>query len=243
MSDLRVGSVPYLNAKPLIEGLEGVVLRPPSELGKLLVSRKIDVALASSVEMIRRGWRYVPGIAVASPGKTDSVRLHHKVEIPEIRRVALDCNSKTSNVLVRIILEERYGVRARYVLRDPTRGVSFKDVDAAVTIGDTSFRLVGVPFLDLGTEWKALTGKPFVYAVWTYLPGHRRVREMTRILREAKERGTKAIRRIAAREAKRLKLSPRFCMKYMTEYLTYDLGPAERAGLKRFETYVRAMGR
>ena len=40
------------------------------------------------------------------------------------------------------------------------------DVDAALTIGDVSFQDYGLPFLDLGSEWKDFTGKPFVYAVW-----------------------------------------------------------------------------
>ncbi len=231
--------MPYLNANPLIEGLEGVVLRPPADLAGLVESGRVDVALASSIDVLRRGLAWVPGIAVASPGKTDSVRLHHAVEIPDIRRVALDRNSATSNVLARVILGRRYGVRPAYVVRDPSRGLSFKGVDAAVTIGDTSFRPRRMPFLDLGTEWKAFTGRPFVYAVWAYRPGHPKAREMARLLRAAKERGMARIREIARREAERLGLTPRFCEKYLTEYISFDLGPAERAGLRLFAKYAR----
>ncbi|MBI3857596.1 MAG: hypothetical protein HY293_18095, partial [Planctomycetes bacterium] len=43
---------------------------------------------------------------------------------------------------------------------------------------------------------------------------------------------------IAAREAKRLGLTPRFCRTYLTEYITFDLGPAERAGLRLFGSYA-----
>ena len=238
VNTFRIGCVPYLNAKPLVEGLAGIVWQPPSDLVELIASGRVDVALPSAVEVIRRGWSYVPGVAVASPGKTDSVRLHHAVEIPDIRRVALDRNSRTSNVLARIILEQRYGLRPRYVMRDPSRGVGFKDVDAVVTIGDTSFRPCRVPFLDLGTEWKAFTGRPMVYALWAYRPGHPKEREMIRSLREAKERGVARIPQIARREAKRLGLTARFCRTYLTEYITYDLGPAERAGLKLFSKYA-----
>ena len=166
-------------------------------------------------------------------------RLHHAVEVPDIRRVALDRNSRTSNMLTRIILEKRYGVRPAYVTRDPSKGkISFKAVDAAVTIGDTSFRPAGVPFLDLGTEWKAFTGRPFVYALWAHRPGHPKAAEIAATLREAKKRGTARIPAIARREAKRLGLTPRFCRTYLTEYITFDLGPAERAGLRLFEKYA-----
>src|SRR5262245_53562942 len=209
---IKIGCVPYLNAKPLLEGLEGVALHPPADLVGLLVEGKLDVALLPAIEVLRRGLAHVPGIAIASPGKTDSVRLHHAVEVPDIRRVALDRNSRTSNMLTRIILEKRYGVRPTYVTRDPSQGkISIKAVDAAVTIRDNVLSPAGVPFLDLGTEWKAFTGRPFVYALWAHRPGHPKAREIASTLRGAKERGTAAIPAIARRESKRLGLTPRFC--------------------------------
>ncbi len=235
---LRIGCIPYLNGRPLIEGLKGIVFRPPSELVRLLERGEVDAAIAPSAEVLRRGWDYVPGIAIASPGKTDSVRLYHKVEIPDVRRVALDRNSRTSNLLARVILERHYGLRPSYVVRDPSRGLSFRDVDAAVTIGDASFVPRRVPHLDLGTEWKAFTGRPIVYALWAYLPGHPRAREIAETLRAAKERGLRRIDRIARREAARLGLTQRFCHSYLSKCITYDLGPAERAGLRLFGIYV-----
>jgi chorismate dehydratase len=235
---LRIGSVPYLNGWPLIEGLKDVVFRPPSDLARLLRAGKLDVALVSVSEAIRSGWAYVPGIAVASPGTTQSVRLHHIVELPKIRRVALDRNSSTSNALARIILERRYRLRPHYVMRDPSRGLSFRGFDAAVTIGDTTFHVRGWPFVDLGKEWLDWTGRPLVYAVWAYRKGHPRAREMGRVLREAKKRGLARLPQIAREEARSRRLSPAFCLKYLTKYITYDLGPAERAGLRLFARYL-----
>jgi chorismate dehydratase len=238
---LRIGSVPYLNGWPLIEGLSGVVFHPPSDLARLLGAGKLDVALVSVSEAIRNRWAYVPGIAVASPGTTYSVRLHHAVGIPEIRRVALDRNSSTSNALARIILERRYNLSPKYVMRDPSRGLSFKGIDAAVTIGDTTFHVRGWPFVDLGTEWREWTGRPLVYAVWAYRKGHPRAREMGTVLREAKKRGLARLPEIAREEARSRKLSPGFCLKYLTKYITYDLGSGERAGLRLFARYLREL--
>ena len=147
------------------------------------MSGSLDVALLPAIEVLRRGLAYVPGIAIASPGKTDSVRLHHTVDIPNVRRVALDRNSRTSNVLARIILERRYGARPAYTMRDPSRGLSFKGFDAAVTIGDVSFRRMKWPYVDLGKEWLDFTGLPLVYAVWAYRKGHPRAREMAPLFR------------------------------------------------------------
>lgn len=238
MSLIRIGCVPYLNAKPLLEGLDDVLLLPPADLVGLLTGRKLDVALLPAIEVLRRKLAFVPGIAIASPGKTDSVRLHHRVPVGQIRRVALDRNSRTSNMLTRILLEKRHGLRPTYVVRDPSKGLDFKAVDAVVTIGDTSFRPGKTPFLDLGSEWKSFTGKPFVYALWAHRPGHPKAREIARTLTAAKKRGTARIPEIAEREAARLKLTPAYCRKYLTRAITFDLGPAERAGLKLFGNYA-----
>jgi predicted solute-binding protein len=235
---IRIGCVPYLNAKPLLEGLDGVLLLPPADLVGKLASGSLDVALLPAIEVLRRGLAHVPGIAIASPGRTDSVRLHHAVPLGEIRRVALDRNSRTSNMLTRILLEKRHGLRPTYVVRDPTKGLSFKAVDAVLTIGDTSFRPGKTPFLDLGSEWKAWTGRPFVYALWAYRPGHARAREIAATLKAAKQRGTARIPEIARREAARLKLTPAYCRKYLTESITFELGAAERAGLRLFGKYA-----
>jgi chorismate dehydratase len=106
--------------------------------------------------------------------------------------------------------------------------------DAAVTIGDKSFRPGSWPYLDLGTEWRAMTGKPFVYALWAHQKNHPRAAEIRRVLRRSKEVGQARIAEIARRESKRVGKSEEFCRRYLTEYITFDLGPEERAGLRLF---------
>jgi chorismate dehydratase len=236
---LRIGCVPYLNAKPLLEGLSDVLLLPPADLVGRLTSGKLDVALLPALEVLRRGLAHVPGVAIASPGRTESVRLYYRGRISDIRRVALDRNSRSTNMLARVLLEERHGLRPRYVKRDPTRRLSLDGVDAAVTIGDTSFRREGLPFLDLGAEWRAFSGRPFVFALWAFRPEHPRAREIVRTLRAAKARGVPRAAEIARREAKRLGLSTSYAARYLREWITFDLGPAERAGLRKFWSYAR----
>ena len=45
---MKIGCVPYLNAKPLIEGLVGVFLEPPADLVKRLAAGKLDVGAVQS---------------------------------------------------------------------------------------------------------------------------------------------------------------------------------------------------
>ncbi len=234
MRPLRIGCVPYLNAKPLIEGLVGLVLEPPADLVARLQSGWLDAALIPSIEVLRLGFAHVPGRAIASPGPTDSVRLWLKKPLDEIRVVALDRNSRTTNALARILLEKKHGLSPRYVVADPAKGLKG---DAAVTIGDASFRDFGVPSIDLGAEWRAFTGKPFVFALWAHRKGHPRAAEIRRVLR----RPLGAVEPIVEREYARVGITRERCRTYLTECITYGLGPAEKAGLKLFARHARSL--
>ena len=58
-----------------------------------------------------------------------------------------------------------------YVEMPPDLPAMLRDADAALLIGDEAIRAyweppAGLHTYDLGTEWKAWTGLPMVYAVW-----------------------------------------------------------------------------
>jgi len=231
---LRYGCVPYLNAKPLLEGLRGVVLRPPAELATLLEKQRVDAALLPSIEVLRRGLAVVPGIAIASPGPADSVRLHLRRPLDRVRTVLLDKASRSTNALARILLECRYAMRPRYVSREPA--------DAAVTIGDASFREFGCPSLDLASEWNAWTRLPFVFALWAYDRGHPKAAAIKSELRAAKQAGRRALESIIEREHRRVGIERDRARRYLTECITYDLGAAEKRGLALFGKHARALG-
>jgi chorismate dehydratase len=243
----RLGSVPYLNAKPLLWKLDHdpairLTLRPPAALVPLMARGRFDAALLPSIEVLRLNLEYVPDLGIASAGRTDSVLLHLKTPLRGLRTVALDKNSRTTNALTRILLERRYGLRPRYVVHDPDGRADFrknKAVDAAVTIGDASFREWGLPSLDLGASWRDFTGVPFVFAVWAV---RRRDPALERRLRAAAREGLKRMGEIAKAEHGRVHLTFTECLLYLTERITYELGAAERAGLKLFERHARDLG-
>jgi chorismate dehydratase len=230
----RLGCVPYLNAKPLIEGLGDVVLRPPAQLAELLAKARVEAALLPSIEVVRHGFVHVPGIAIASPGPADSVRLHLRRPLDRVRTVLLDRASRSTNTLTRILFEVRWGMKPRYVSREPA--------DAAVTIGDASFREYGCPSLDLATAWREWTGLPFVFALWAHDPDHPRPAALRRALAAAKEAGRRALERIIEREHKRVGIDRDRARIYLTERITYDLGPREKRGLALFVRHARELG-
>lgn len=173
MSAYTVGSVPYVNAIPLtyhLEPMAHVVYAVPSQLPALLEGGDADAILVSSVDALRTpGRRMAAGTCIGSDGAVKSVRLFSKVPPAQIRTLAWDASSMTSNRLAHVILADRYGVRELATInRTPNLGEMLAEADACVLIGDIGMTTdgTGLYVLDLGEEWKRLTGKPFVWAAW-----------------------------------------------------------------------------
>ena len=119
-SPIRVGAVSYLNAKPLYYRLcefapdVRLSMDVPSRLAEQLAAGELDVALIPSIEYLRgvgRGYEIIPGFAIAARGPVRSVKLFSRVPWQRVERLALDAGSRTSQVLARIWLDARHGVR------------------------------------------------------------------------------------------------------------------------------------
>jgi len=248
---IRVGAVNYLNTKPLIEGLGSFAphaeleLDLPSHLADRLARGDLDVGLIPVIEYFRAGtYTVVPGVSIASRGPVLSVTLFSRVPWPEIRSVALDEGSRTSSALTRILLEKRYGIRGQ--TEQLPMGVAADDMptDAVLLIGDRAMKACLPGFAhayDLGQEWFDWTGLPFVYAVWA-VRGGVDLRGVDRALRSARDYGLAKVGPIAQREAARLGLDPGFCRRYLGNILSFDLGPRELAGLRKFRELAGELG-
>ncbi|HZJ72809.1 MAG TPA: MqnA/MqnD/SBP family protein, partial [Planctomycetota bacterium] len=114
---MRLGSVPYLNARPLVADLAdapGVALHeaPPSELARELRAGRLDAALASAVELLREpplGW--IAGPAIASRGPVASILLFVRGAPRAVTTLALDRSSLTAAALAQVCLAEFLGAR------------------------------------------------------------------------------------------------------------------------------------
>ena len=249
---LRVGAVAYLNTKPLIERLPELasdlelVLAVPSQLATDLAAGELDVGLIPTIEYFRAGnYTIMPGSCIASRGPVMSVKLCSRVPFPAIRSVAWDAGSRTSVALATLLLR-RAGAKdwsaAELPLDADPRAVA---TDAVLAIGDRAMRLPIGAFrfeMDLGAEWTAWTGMPFVWALWAVAPGVVVPAATRRAFHEAKQLGRRAIPQLAAREAARLGLDPALCRQYLEHAIRHDLGDDELAGLRRFRELAVAAG-
>jgi chorismate dehydratase len=178
MSLARLGAVDYLNARPLVYGLElrtdlfVVRFDSPSKCAALLHEGSIDVGMIPSIEYLRGSSPYVMvnGLGIISDGPVASVALFTPQPLKTLRTVAADTSSRTSVALLRVLCREGFGIEPEFVPMPPAIGPMLKRCDAALVIGDPALYLdhqaAGLTKIDLGEEWTRLTGLPFVWAFW-----------------------------------------------------------------------------
>jgi chorismate dehydratase len=251
---IRIGAVNYLNAKPLYYELceqspqIRLSMNVPSRLADQLAGGELDVALIPSVEYLRgaaHGYTIIPGFAIAAHGAVRSVKLFSRVPWHKVERLALDAGSRTSQVLARIWLDSRHGVRPGQVEELPL-GVSALEssADAVLLIGDRAMRVPCDSFhdvVDLGEAWQSLTGLPFVFALWVARPDVD-LGDLPDALENSRALGLSHADSLARLHGPRLGLDFRTCYDYLTRNLSYYLGEPEIAGLSRFATMAASLG-
>jgi chorismate dehydratase len=251
---LRIATVPYLNAAPLLRGLSGAVsetgttveIRPivPSLIAGLLRSGEADVGLVPVIEIPGLGEpEIVAGLGIASRRRARSVLLVTRVPLGSIRRVALDSSSRTSAALVRLLLARRGLREVSFVERAPRWPALIEDVDAALVIGDPALTadLSGFQAIDLATEWFAATGLPFVFAVWAVRPGLR-LPDGGALFHEALGRGEREMDDIAREASVRLGRPAGDLASYLRDCIHYRLGPEEERALPLFLARAHEIG-
>jgi chorismate dehydratase len=249
MPSLRVVSVDFLNARPLVRGLAGdprfaLSQTTPARCAEALRDGDADVALIPSIEFQRiPGLGILPGICIASRRRARSVLLVSKVPAPEIRSVALDSSSRTSAALLRLLLDRRTRGRVEYRVAPPDLDAMLRDHDAALLIGDRALRAPtdGCRVYDLATEWYEMTGLPFVFAFWAVRPGILLPDGAAPFL-ASRRAGLESLERIAGEEAPRLDLPADRILEYLRENIHYDLGPEQARSLWLFYRLARQAG-
>ena len=244
---LRVGSVSFLNAKPLIQGLDSVEnltlsLAVPSKLLEGLRAGGLDIALLPVIDYQRMGdLCIVPSGGIGCDGETLTVRIFSKVPVTQIKTLACDTDSHTSVALARVIFAERYNLRPRFV--DWTREEQ-QPCDAKLLIGDKVVCEEPLGFeyqIDLGSAWKELTGLPFVFAVWTARKGIN-LGELPAQLEAAKRAGLANVAEIVKRHAIAKGWPAGLAMQYLTVYLKFDIGERQLEAIRSFHRLAAKHG-
>lgn len=245
----RVCAVSYLNTLPLVWGaLHGpqkgqckLDFALPAGCADALAADTADIGIVPVAELLRLPLEIVPGLGIACFGQVRSILLAAKTALSQIRTLAADTSSRTSVQLARIILRERYGVEPEIRPHAPVLDEMLAVCDAALVIGDPALRIdpaaSTVTMLDLGEEWRLLTGLPMVFAVWACQPWLDPLR-YEELFRGSYEYGRARVDEIAAQEAALRGVSEELAREYLTRYIRFEIGEAEREGLRTFLQYA-----
>jgi chorismate dehydratase len=250
---IRIGAVSYLNTRPLVHGMENglgaerieLSYATPAVLADRLAADELDVALVPVIELARiPDLELVPGLGIVTHGPSRSVLLVSRCPADSVASVALDPDSRTSNVLARVLLADVWGCHPEIRTGRPSLDETLRGADAAVRIGDKAL-VEPVPadafVYDLGEVWTRETGLPFVYAAWTARGGVVD-RELYRILHDSRRQGARAVDRIAADYSWNGTRYPDLARAYLTDHIRFRLGSSEIRALETFFGAAQRIG-
>ena len=245
---VRLGAVSYLNARPLTWALDRAPDRWrirydfPSVCSALLKAGEVDLGLVPSIDYLDTAdYRLVPGVGIGSRGPVASVAIFTRMPIEAVRRIALDTSSRTSVALVKVLCRHRFHIDPEFVAHGPDLSAMTRESDAALLIGDPALEAdpsaFGLQKIDLGAEWTAMTGLPFIYAAWTGRAGAITPPDVRR-LQEAQEEGAQSTDAIAAEYGRGSAAATARAAAYLRDNVKYGLGPDEITGLQTFLDYA-----
>lgn len=249
---IRVSFIEFLNSVPLgwgflhgrQQGAFQVLFDVPSECARHLATGEVDVGLIPVIEYQRiPGLRILPDIAVASRHEVKSVLFVSRTPLAEIRRVALDTSSRTSAVLLKILLHHYGKTEVEYLEHPPDPEAMLARCEAALLIGNPALRIdrTGLYVFDLAREWHRLTGLPFVFAFWAVRPGIE-LGSQAEIFYASREEGLQSLDQIASLYSERLGLPEGEIRVYLKDHLDYRLDPPHRQGLLKFFELAESLG-
>jgi chorismate dehydratase len=280
MTKLRVSVVQYLNTAPLVRGFTHGPLRGkydlkftvPSQCAEALRAGEADVGILPCIEFQRiRGLAVLPGMAIASKDRVRSLLVVAKTPIERARRMALDCGSRTTQALVRILCVGHWKVFPEFSETPPDGQAMLREADAALLIGDPALRislkieglarqdrpgeLICTPreaglsadiaeslyVYDVASEWRRMTGLPSVMAFWA---ARREVAtpDLAADFVASRDYGLASMDEISREASLALDLPAPALAAYLRENIDFSMDEDNRRGLAQFYARSAALG-
>lgn len=248
---INIATVSYLNALPLIAGLErepGIALSRsvPSDLLATIETGAADLALCPVVDFqtSEADLELVPSGAIGCDGPALTVKLFSRLPFSDLESVVIDGDSHTSVALLRIVLHELHDCHPVFI--PSSRAARHTDADALLLIGDKVITTAPDPSvfrhrLDLGAAWRTVTGKPFVFATWMTRSGMD-LGDVPARLDRLRRLNRSRTAELVAHHAQGCGWPEDLAFDYLNRNLRYDLGDRELAGIKEFWRRCRDLG-
>lgn len=245
---LRIGRIPYLHAEPFYvdmarRGLALIELTPRA-VGVAAANGEIDagpVPLVDSFHLEDR-MQAVAGFCIASVQEAGSSLLFSVKPIETLAGTYIGVTEEASTAprLLDVLL------RLKYRVRTVNYGPLTASHEAFLLIGNEGLRQrMGTPdfpyIYDLGAEWHAWTGLPFVFSRWMVRkdvsPRDRALLEES--LYAGLEEGIDALCQLAQPRAD-LHMLPRDVAQYIQGF-QYYIGRSEQQAIDQFQRYLQQL--
>jgi chorismate dehydratase len=260
---LRIAAIRFLNPAPLMWDFEHPPLNSelasryqvdwmlPSECADRLADGTADIGLVPVASLaVNPGLRILPGCTIASKYRVRSLLLVRRAHLPlrELRTVAADTASRTTIAHARILFHHWGNTSLAYLPLPGNLDTMLDRADAAIVIGDPALLALEeranreertgeeLVYHDLAAEWRAVTGLPFVSAVWgagTACSGALDERVATDLIR-SRDHGLENIEALVAEWAGRLPIPDDVIRSYFTSNIHYVLDEECQEGMRCF---------
>lgn len=247
---IRVSIVNYSNTLPFKWALKNSALMQkidlqediPSICAQKLKYGQVDlalvpVALLAELDPYLIQSRY----CIGAVGKVDSVKLYSKVPVEQIEQISLDYQSKTSNALLRILMQNHWKKTVQYLEALPGFEDNIQGKHAAVVIGDRTFGMNGrYPYeYDLSETWQNYCGLPFVFACWASTKPLDSV--FLQEFNDCLSHGIRHIDKAVEEYGKHADADPHYLLDYLTKRIDYVLDEKKQEALSLFLKLIHSM--
>ncbi len=244
---IRVGTVPYCNAWPLVhflpQQLPGALISEwfPSAMRLRLMAHHLDLALMPVAELMNLPYGKIVGNGcIACRGPVRSVLLVSKKPIEKIKTISLDTASRSSITICELLLRHFYDLRPTRYKLSADKPLNDCRTDAFVVIGDRALAFKPSEkwkhLYDLGELWLEKTGLPLVFAAWIGCTDKAYGNaDLIHALQVSRDLGTSHVTQILAeKSAEQMPVGRDGVYSYLTESICYTLGDDEMRSLQAF---------
>jgi chorismate dehydratase len=226
-----------LQHDPALGGIFDLRFALPSICAQQLASGEADIGILPVIETARQQLDYFPGTGIACHGPVRTILLISKVPYAQIKTLAVDTGSRTSVMLSRVILAERFGATPRVFAHVADMEAMLAKADAALIIGDPALHIdpTNIPYhcLDLGGEWVAMTGLPMVFAVWSARRDLINDR-YGEAFRASCRYGLDHMDDIVREQSPIRQVAPELTLAYLTKHIVFELEDRDYEGMRRY---------
>ncbi|MBI5471637.1 MAG: aminofutalosine synthase MqnE [Ignavibacteriae bacterium] len=249
-----IGKIPYLNSVPFYSHFEKRQFRmlpvAPRRMGMLSEKGQIDAGLFSLMDFISQEETLeMMGWCIATRDQVKSVMLFSNEGWRDLdgKTIGITDDTATSVILLKVLLEKKYGVRARFERLHA--GVNdYTKFDAVLLIGDEALRcnktgLNGFELVfDLAKEWYDWQKLPFVFAVWAMKKSLDELtkEELKKILSNALAKSEERLASVGELHGRQIGLAAEATREYL-EGFNYRLGEREREAMGRFRELIEEL--